>query len=103
VSRPVRLEDMVVEVWLEKHRSWRRDGDHLVRELRTRDYPSAVALLGAQVPLAERLDHHPVATVGYRELRLELWTHDRNGITQLDLDYGDGFEKLLAHYGDLLS
>jgi len=55
------------------------------------------------VPLAERLDHHPVATVGYRELRLELWTHDRNGITQLDLDYGDGFEKLLAHYADLLS
>lgn len=103
MSRPVRLEDMVVEVWLEEHRSWRRDGDHLVRELRTRDYPSAVALLGAQVPLAERLDHHPVATVGYRELRLELWTHDRNGITQLDLDYGDGFEKLLAHYADLLS
>jgi 4a-hydroxytetrahydrobiopterin dehydratase len=103
VSRPVRLGDAVVHEWLEGHPSWRLEHGHLVRELRTKDYPGAVALVAAQVPLAEGLDHHPVASVGYRELRLELWTHDQDGITQLDLDYGDGFDVLVHQHADLLS
>jgi 4a-hydroxytetrahydrobiopterin dehydratase len=74
-----------------------------VREVRTKDYRGAVTLLDAQVPLAEGMDHHPVATVGYGQLRLELWTHVRRGITQLDVDYAERFEALLDEYEDLLS
>ncbi len=74
-----------------------------MRELRTTDYRGAVTLLEAQVELAEAMDHHPVASVGYRELRLELWTHDRRAITQLDIDYAEGFEALLERFDDLLS
>jgi 4a-hydroxytetrahydrobiopterin dehydratase len=48
------------------------------------------------VTLAERLDHHPVVTLGYRKVRFELWTHDQGGLTQLDLDYAEGLEALLA-------
>jgi 4a-hydroxytetrahydrobiopterin dehydratase len=103
VSRPVRLEDSVIENWLEANPRWRREGDRLVLVVGTADYPGAVALLQAQIPLAQRLDHHPIATVGYRELRLELWTHDRGGITELDLEYGEEFETLLARYHHLLS
>jgi 4a-hydroxytetrahydrobiopterin dehydratase len=94
VKRPARLDDTVVDEWLKKHPLWRREGGHLLREVTTRDYPSAVALLSAQVPLAERIDHHPVATLGYCELRLDLWTHDRAGLTQLDLDYAQGFDEV---------
>jgi 4a-hydroxytetrahydrobiopterin dehydratase len=50
----------------------------------------------AQVALAERLDHHPVVTLGYRKVRFELWTHDQGGLTQLDLEYAEGLDELLA-------
>jgi 4a-hydroxytetrahydrobiopterin dehydratase len=104
VSRPERLDDATVAGWLEGHPAWRLDHDRLVRELRTRDYPSSIAILDAQVTLAEGLDHHPVVTVGYRELRFELWTHDRGGITQLDLDYINGLDELLvARFAQVLA
>jgi 4a-hydroxytetrahydrobiopterin dehydratase len=103
MSRPARLEDGVVDQWVKAHGTWRRDEGHLVRVLPTKDYPGAVALLQAQVPLAQRLDHHPQATVSYRELRIELWTHDQGGITQLDLDYAEDFDTLLEGYAHLLS
>ena len=68
----------------------------LWRNVRTTNYPSAVGLLSAQVPIAERLNHHPLVTVGYNKLVFELWTHDRDGLTQLDLDYAEALEKLIT-------
>lgn len=95
MSRPARLEDDVVDEWREQHPWWRREGGHLVRELRTKDYPSSVEIVRAQVGLAQRLDHHPIVTLGYCALRFELWTHDRDGLTQLDLDYAAGLDSLI--------
>ena len=95
MTRPVRLDQEIVDEWLSRHVEWTLVEGHLVRELRTRDYSSAAALVYDQVSLAERLDHHPILTLGYREVRVELWTHDCDGITQLDLDYAEGFEELV--------
>jgi 4a-hydroxytetrahydrobiopterin dehydratase len=96
VTRPPRLDDDVVAQWLREHPKWRRHDAHLVREFATVDYPSAARVVAEQVELAERLDHHPIVTVGYREVRVELWTHDRGGLTQLDLDYATAFDELLV-------
>ena len=96
MTRPSRLDDAVVEEWLATHSTWRRHEDHLIRELRTRDYASGVAIVQAQVEIADRLDHHPKAIVGYREVRLELCTHDRGSLTQLDLEYAEAFDAMLT-------
>ena len=95
MTRPELLDASVVESWLTAHEKWRVEDSHLVREIETTDYPSGARLIQAQVPLAERLDHHPVATLGYRRVRVELWTHDRDGLTQLDLDYAEGLDALI--------
>jgi pterin-4a-carbinolamine dehydratase len=86
VSRPPLLDQGEVDEWLAKHSSWRMEDGHLVREIVTTDYPSSVRLLGAQIDLAETLDHHPI----------ELWTHDRDGLTRLDLDYAQGLDEIIA-------
>ena len=95
MSRPDLLDRDVVDDWLATHPSWVLEENRLVRDLRTTDYPSAVAIVSAQVDLAQRLDHHPVATVGFRHLRVAVWTHDRGGITSLDLAYASAFDQLL--------
>lgn len=97
MKRPARLDQTIVDEWLSRHVAWTLVEGHLVREVRTKDYSSAAALVHDQVSLAERLDHHPILTLGYCEVRVELWTHDRDGITQLDLDYAEGFEELVRH------
>jgi 4a-hydroxytetrahydrobiopterin dehydratase len=104
VTRPARLPGAAVAEWLAAHRAWSDDGGHLVRELATLDYPGAARLVAAQVDLAEELDHHPVITLGYRRVRVELWTHDAGGVTQLDLDYAQAFDDLVAgEYATLLA
>jgi 4a-hydroxytetrahydrobiopterin dehydratase len=90
------LADDVVRSWLTDHHGWQLRDDHLVRHLRTRDYPSAVEILAAQVPLAERLNHHPVVSVGYCDLVFEVWTHDRSGVTQLDVEYAESLDDLVS-------
>jgi len=96
VTRPNLADPAVVDEWLGVHQVWQLRGGHLVREIRTIDYPSSVEILSAQVELAERLDHHPSVSLGYCEVTFELWTHDRGGITQLDLEYASALDDIVA-------
>ncbi len=96
MTRPERLADGVVEAWITAHPAWRVEESHLVREITTTDYPSGARLIQSQVALAEGLDHHPNVTLGYRRVRFELWTHDRDGLTQLDLDYAEGLDAIVT-------
>jgi 4a-hydroxytetrahydrobiopterin dehydratase len=59
-------------------------------------YPLGAALVAASVPLVEELDHHPFITVGYDHLVVELWTHDKDGITQLDFTVAEFVDSFLA-------
>ncbi|MGA2970148.1 MAG: 4a-hydroxytetrahydrobiopterin dehydratase [Acidimicrobiales bacterium] len=103
MSRPERVDDATVNTWLGSHSTWSVIDRHLVRDIRTTNYPSAVDILAAQVELAQRLDHHPVVTVGYATLRFELWTHVSGGITQLDLDYATALDELVsAQFSDVV-
>ena len=95
MSRPERLDDAALAEWERTHGEWRVEDGHLIREIVTTDYQTAVRIVQAQVDLCERLDHHPVVTVGYRTLRFELWTHDRDGLTDLDLAYATGLDEIL--------
>lgn len=97
MTRPPRLDDRAVETWIDTHPLWAFEDARLVRHVRTIDYSSGARLLMAQVALAEELDHHPVVEFSYRRLRFELWTHDRDGLTQLDLDYAEGLDSLIAN------
>lgn len=77
-------------------------GGKFTRTLKTLDYSSCVEILSAQVELAERLDHHPNVEVSYRKITFQIWTHDCDGITQLDIDYIEGLDKLLENFTEVL-
>ena len=96
MSRPARLERDAVEAWLVEHPAWSWVDGHLVRTLATVDDQSALAIVVAQAALATSLDHHAVVTLGYRSVRFELWTHDREAITSLDLDFAQGLDEIVV-------
>jgi 4a-hydroxytetrahydrobiopterin dehydratase len=45
--------------------------------------------------ISEKLNHHPKIINEYNKVNLELWTHDKNEITDLD-------HKLAAEIDDLI-
>ena len=96
MTRPDLLDGAALREWLASHDGWRLSDSHLVREVRMTDYRATSRLFEAQVAVAERLDHHPVVTIGYRDVRVELWTHDRGGVTKLDTHYAEAFDEILA-------
>ena len=95
MSRPVRLAPEEVEAWLAEHPAWSLHDGHLIRALATRDDESALGIVVAQAPLAASLDHHPIVTLGYRSVRFELWTHDRDALTRLDLEFAQGLDEIV--------
>ena len=96
MTRPDLLDGAALHEWLASHDGWRVSDGYLVREVRMTDYRATARLFEAQVDTAESLDHHPVVTIGYRSVRVELWTHDRGGVTRLDTDYAEAFDEILA-------
>jgi 4a-hydroxytetrahydrobiopterin dehydratase len=83
VTRPQLASTESVELWLLEHPQWRLANGRLLLELPV-PYRLSGALVAASVALADEIDHHPIITIGFNDLRIELWTHDKGGITELD-------------------
>jgi 4a-hydroxytetrahydrobiopterin dehydratase len=50
------------------------------------DFAEAFAFMTAVAPVAEELDHHPEWTNVWNKVTVDLWTHDRGGLTGLDVE-----------------
>lgn len=59
---------------------------HLQCRWRFPDFAGAFAFVTKVAQLAERQNHHPDINLGWGYAAIDLWTHDRAGITQKDLD-----------------
>ncbi len=97
MTRPDLLAPATVAAWLDANPQWSLRNGHLVREQRFASHRDAAQFVLDQVTLAERLDHHPVITLTYRDVRWELWTHDRGGVTTLDLAYAEAVDAAIVN------
>jgi 4a-hydroxytetrahydrobiopterin dehydratase len=74
---------------------WERQGDHLVKVVKRKDFREALAYVNAVGEKAEEANHHPDIAIHWNEVTLTLWTHTEGGITQADVDMArvlDGVE-----------
>lgn len=74
---------------------WRREGKSLVREAEFGAYLDGLAFVEEVAREAERRDHHPDLTIGYRRVRVELTSHDAGGITSRDAELARWIEARL--------
>ena len=64
---------------------WRDDGEALIRDLEFKDFAEAMAYVNEVAEVAERENHHPdIAIHGWNKVRLALFTHSQNAITDAD-------------------
>jgi 4a-hydroxytetrahydrobiopterin dehydratase len=82
--RRMSLDD--VELAAAALEGWELVEGKLAREYRFPDFVEAIGFMVRVAVWAEKLDHHPEWFNVYRTVRVELWTHDVDGITSLDLE-----------------
>ncbi|EMY78506.1 4a-hydroxytetrahydrobiopterin dehydratase [Leptospira weilii serovar Ranarum str. ICFT] len=60
-------------------------------------YLAGVEFVNALANVAERLNHHPDLFLSYRKVAVEIFTHSKNTITDLDLRFAEEAEKVFKY------
>lgn len=64
---------------------WRLvDEHHLEKEYAFQRFPETIAFVNRVAEVAEAEGLHPEMHVGFRKLRMEVWTHKIDGLTESD-------------------
>jgi 4a-hydroxytetrahydrobiopterin dehydratase len=65
---------------------WTVESGKLHKEFRFRDFVQAFGFMAQVALVAERMNHHPEWFNVYRTVRVDLTTHDANGLTEADFE-----------------
>lgn len=74
--------------------SWVIDGSAIRRHQKFADFADSLAFVNAVGTLAEAADHHPDITFGWGYADVLLTTHDRGGVTDVDLALASKIDQL---------
>lgn len=80
---PKLIESEILEK-LQGARSWQRHGDMLVRTWQFPSFRRAIDFVNQVAGLVDQGDRYPDIQVNFRNVRLELSTHDVGGLTEED-------------------
>jgi len=75
---------------------WNLVGEHhLEREYRFPDFASALAFVNRVGEMAEEQDHHPEIWFTWGNVKLTIWTHKIDGLTESDFVWAAKADRLL--------
>lgn len=80
----VRLSDEQIRSELAELKHWSIENGRLTRTIRFKDFNEAFGFISRVALYAERLNHHPELYNVYNMVRIDLITHDINGISNYD-------------------
>ncbi len=60
------------------------DGHHLTKSYKFPDFKSALTFVDSVGAMAETQGHHPDVFLAWGKVRLEVWTHKIDGLTESD-------------------
>lgn len=72
------------------------DEQHLEKEFKFKDFREALDFTNRVGDLAESQGHHPDIYLAWGKVKLVLWTHKINGLTESDFILAAKADKLLA-------
>lgn len=96
MSQPKALTAQELETRLRQTPDWRLENGRLQRKLTFPSFVEAFGFLSSLALVAERMNHHPEIFNVYNRVTLDLWTHDADGISELDFELAKAADKLSA-------
>jgi len=79
---------------LDTLQGWTTEGKLIKRRLEFDNFAAALAFVNRVGELAEAADHHPDITFGWGYAEIALTTHDRGGITDVDIALAKKIDEL---------
>lgn len=70
------------------------DEHHLEKEYKLGDWKGAVEFVNRISDLAEQQDHHPDIHLSYGKVKVQIWTHKIDGLTESDFVFAAKVEEL---------
>jgi 4a-hydroxytetrahydrobiopterin dehydratase len=72
------------------------DGHHLEKEFRFKDFREALGFTNRVGELAEAQQHHPDLFLAWGRVRVTIWTHKIDGLTESDFVFAAKTDRLQA-------
>ncbi len=66
---------------------------HLEKEYKFKEYTPAVAFTGAVAAIAEQQNHHPDILLAWGKVKVTIWTHKIDGLTESDFYFAAKVEE----------
>jgi 4a-hydroxytetrahydrobiopterin dehydratase len=79
-----KLSEAEIADKLPEAKGWERHGDMLVRTWQFPSFRRALEFVNQTAALIEKTDHYPDIIMSFRNVRLEMSTHDVGGLTDRD-------------------
>jgi 4a-hydroxytetrahydrobiopterin dehydratase len=72
---------------------WEQIDGKLCRRFYFPDFIAAFGFVAKVACLAEKMNHHPDIYIAYNNVTLRLFTHDKQAITNLDIQFAQTIDK----------
>lgn len=83
-----RLKTLIESGWV-----FVSDTRSITKEFKFGNFIEAFSFMSAVALLAEKMNHHPEWSNTYNKVHITLTTHDKGGLSELDLNLGEMIEK----------
>lgn len=92
-----RLAEDQIEELTKRVPDWSVEDGKLTREVQTKNFREALALVNALGEIAEEENHHPDLLIhGWNHVRIQLYTHTAHGISENDFIMAAKFDRLIS-------
>ncbi len=92
-----RLSDAQVEQLMPEVPGWQVESGKLTREVQVKNFREALVLVNGIGQIAEQQNHHPdISIIRWNYVRVELYTHTVEGLTENDFIMAAKFAEVLA-------
>lgn len=88
------LEEKELSAAVDGLSGWRTENGQLTRRWKFENFAESLAFVNRVGDLAEAADHHPDITFGWGYAEIALTTHDRGGVTDVDIDLAKKIDEI---------
>ena len=89
------IEQNQLDSFIEKNPSWIIDNKTIKKEFKFYNFIDAFGFMSKVAILSEKMDHHPDWQNIYNKVKINLTTHDKDGITTNDIKLAEAIDKLI--------
>lgn len=94
MKKPEKLSEEDLAKSMQECTEWERDQQWIFRRFRFDAFTGSIAFVNQVAEMAEAMNHHPLIAIDYKHVTLRLTTWHSGGLTELDVAFALGANKL---------